>query len=508
MEDDQAAFFQRSQALIDSVDGRLAAALTKGDAPPIAVLEVSDDSDVEMACFAIHFYNCTEYFPLQKAESDEEGASATLLHPHPMRPRRSRDDERKSKEAWYKASCWHPWHVIWTQRSASRWMLSLPQLQRYGLFMFNTAPCSTLPSQKQEAQKELTIAKKESKALGCKNSELQDQLDQKHEREASSLVAVDVLKAKSTKRKAQIKELNKTVVQQQAEIAELMQEIRKFRDEKAVLSGVETTAVTVEAANLKRQIATLRQDKERLVKVNEGLIGERNITRAINQCKNRLNQKLVPQANKVIVARSEDIHCATDNLFAFLAQDPSTQSFMNNVLYLPHRLLSCAPRNYIAFAPSARYNDTRCKWEDGSDLAVLAGSTRELFVVVTRQNERTYEDVIAYAGTYLCHDLGRAAYPPGTKPPRSVPDAAILEVAFGMKTTQDDIDITPLIKQRFPSGTIDIEVMGLQLVGYNMKLCDALKGRLSRSGQQPPPVVPAKRAAEMGIGEGSKKPRT
>ncbi|KAJ7853378.1 hypothetical protein B0H13DRAFT_1477874, partial [Mycena leptocephala] len=136
-------------------------------------------------------------------------------------------------------------------------------------------------------------------------------------------------------------------------------------------------------------------------------------------------------------------------------------------LYLPKRTVwsSAARLHALAFSPTHVYH-ARGTWTQASDIASLTGWWRELFLDV--------EDSIYYVGTYRCHDL-RYLCTGGTPPPEAVSPLEMEYVAH-LGTLQPD-ERTQVIKNFFPAGVLDADCMGLQCIGFNRTLYDALLRR-------------------------------
>ncbi|KAJ7189991.1 hypothetical protein GGX14DRAFT_382668, partial [Mycena pura] len=164
------------------------------------------------------------------------------------------------------------------------------------------------------------------------------------------------------------------------------------------------------------------------------------------------------------------------------------------VLYLPGRTLNLSNGHFLAFGPSNHYNHQIRAWA-GSDLIGFHGSTRELFV------ERNGS--ILYMGTYKCHYLNDM-YPKDMEPPQKIAKSMLVDVALGVPPPAKEIS-ERLIKQQYPTGEIDVEATGLQLVGFNQRLYDALcKGLRVVSG----PSFKRKPISQSGAGGSpAKKPK-
>ncbi|KAJ7500220.1 hypothetical protein B0H11DRAFT_1996685 [Mycena galericulata] len=162
------------------------------------------------------------------------------------------------------------------------------------------------------------------------------------------------------------------------------------------------------------------------------------------------------------------------NLHAYLAQDATTKSFLNHILYLPGRTthISGVDHNYLAFGPTQRYQRATKKWTQGSDLSGFYGGTRELFV--------NRKEFIVYMGSYKCHDLS-ALCPGGTSMPSFLSEQEIIDAALGIPWPTGHVKI---IKQCFPDGVVRVEATGLQCVGFNHQLYDSLRRMFAKHGKR------------------------
>ncbi|KAJ6450610.1 hypothetical protein C8R45DRAFT_946644 [Mycena sanguinolenta] len=164
------------------------------------------------------------------------------------------------------------------------------------------------------------------------------------------------------------------------------------------------------------------------------------------------------------------------NLTQYLATDPVCAGAVSSALYLPGRTVwSSSDRlHMLAFWPTHRYHPTRGTWSETSDISDLVGSWREVFIDV--------EDSIFYVGTYRCHDL-RFLCPGGTPPPDAVSPLEMIRAAR--------LELLPpeerpgVIKYFFPSGIIDADCVGLQCIGFNSILYDALQRRSTGIKREP-----------------------
>ncbi|KAJ7055400.1 hypothetical protein C8F01DRAFT_1373576 [Mycena amicta] len=295
-----------------------------------------------------------------------------------------------------------------------------------------------------------------------------------------------------TKAEKDVKAEKKIVRAHKREVDELKRELEEAREKAAARDTMgEEPSEALAALRVKYQ--KVKEDRKAL----------RATARAIGKCRESLSY--VSGSKQLTLPEPYDICRPTDNLFALLAQDPSTASFMNHVLFLPQRLLPCINKGFIAFGPSSRYDAIQKKWTSGSDLRLCKGR-RELFVIVEREKQSGF---VTYAGTYLCHPL-REKYPSRTKQPWSIPESAIVDVAFGVPSKLSAKNVRALINAKYPAGFIDVEAIGLELVDFNHALHAALGclPGVMRAGQskRPPIVAPAKRKGEeVGNAQGSSK---
>ncbi|KAJ6553144.1 hypothetical protein B0H19DRAFT_158602 [Mycena capillaripes] len=158
-----------------------------------------------------------------------------------------------------------------------------------------------------------------------------------------------------------------------------------------------------------------------------------------------------------------------NNLHGYLAQDPNAKSFLNHILYLPKRIRQAGDLNYIAYAPTHRYERATGTWIEGSDLASFHGGTRELFI--------TSKEFVVYAGTYKCHDLC-AVEPEGSGVPGQISTPEIMEAALGVPLPPK-AERAKIIGQQYPDGLIRVYATGLQCVGFNIQLYDSLRRRFA-----------------------------
>ncbi|KAJ7609932.1 hypothetical protein FB45DRAFT_1038393 [Roridomyces roridus] len=85
-------------------------------------------------------------------------------------------------------------------------------------------------------------------------------------------------------------------------------------------------------------------------------------------------------------------------------------------------------------------------------------------------------DSFLYLGTYHCHRLN-AVFPGGAIPPPTISVKELTNATFpgGRPSWWPNI-----LRQQFPSGTIRVEAMGLNLVGFNAELYNALLARFEK----------------------------
>ncbi|KAJ7444784.1 hypothetical protein B0H11DRAFT_437133 [Mycena galericulata] len=182
-------------------------------------------------------------------------------------------------------------------------------------------------------------------------------------------------------------------------------------------------------------------------------------------------QHMTSQLLPVVVDRSKFSDLAIDkglgfNLHSYLGQSQGSWIFLNHILYLPGRLVELSGLDLlVAFGPTNRYNRQSQKWVEGSDLAILDGATREVFMAKNKQ--------IIYAGSYKCHDLS-PVNPEGVNRPGSVSGSEIIDAALGIPRPSNYKEI---IRKHFPDGNITIEAVGLRCVGFNHQLYESLRQR-------------------------------
>ncbi|KAJ7168872.1 hypothetical protein C8R46DRAFT_1092728 [Mycena filopes] len=162
----------------------------------------------------------------------------------------------------------------------------------------------------------------------------------------------------------------------------------------------------------------------------------------------------------------EPICFITTNLHGYLSEDAASKSVLNHALYLPKRLWHMFGFQYVAYGPTHRYDRIAGNWTEGSDLTSFHGGTRELFVDA--------KEFMVYIGTYRCHDLGPLE-PNGTSLPSHISLPEIMDAALGVPWPPGHATI---MKQRYPDG-VRVSATGLQCVGFNMQLYDALRKRFA-----------------------------
>ncbi|KAF8155185.1 hypothetical protein K438DRAFT_357589 [Mycena galopus ATCC 62051] len=214
-------------------------------------------------------------------------------------------------------------------------------------------------------------------------------------------------------------------------------------------------------SSLEGSIAKLEKDKPQTRKFKE----------ALAKYENYMHDLPFPENPPPFGPLKLDPVCSSHhNLHGFIAQNPSTQRFLNHVLHLPRRLVPLSSFNYLAYGPTSRYDRTTNTWSEGSDLIGVHGGTRELFVNTTK--------LTVYVGTYKCHDL-RPLHPGGTSYAAHISSGEIVDAALGVPRPHGDADI---IRQRYPDGTITVEATGLQCIGFNTELYDSLRQRFAEEG--------------------------
>ncbi|KAJ7723925.1 hypothetical protein B0H16DRAFT_1472669 [Mycena metata] len=169
------------------------------------------------------------------------------------------------------------------------------------------------------------------------------------------------------------------------------------------------------------------------------------------------------------------------------SQDSVCAGYVDRILYMPRRTISTSDTRLhaLAFSPTERYNPTRRSWSVATEIPILNGHWRELFVDVG--------DWVIYAGTYRCHDL-RYLCPGGTPPPELVSSLEMLRAANLWEL--EPADRTRAINALAPSGILPADCLGLQCIGFNTTLYEALKRRsrgTKREADEVESGLPAKR---------------
>ncbi|KAJ7214755.1 hypothetical protein C8J57DRAFT_1732631 [Mycena rebaudengoi] len=153
--------------------------------------------------------------------------------------------------------------------------------------------------------------------------------------------------------------------------------------------------------------------------------------------------------------------CTTDvKLHAHLAswgcQDPELKAYVNHALYVPKRVVWSSPHPGL--------------WIAGSELSGLRGTTGNLFIA---------DDSILYVGTYNCHNLEHL-HPGGTVAPEVV---SPLEVMYTPHLgAMKPVDTAVVIKHFYPGGSILVGCVGLQCIGFDRSLYNALRRRRLNGG--------------------------
>ncbi|KAJ7459220.1 hypothetical protein FB451DRAFT_1563643 [Mycena latifolia] len=139
-------------------------------------------------------------------------------------------------------------------------------------------------------------------------------------------------------------------------------------------------------------------------------------------------------------------------------------SIRGDVLYLPGgRIFPMSRNHYIVFSPTQRYHAGT--WAAFSD-QLIDGSIRELFI----QRKKS----VSYIGTYKCHDLSRLC-PGGTMVPPAISQKEIRNAA-GLESIAKPDDVIP---EGFPDGVLRVKATGLQCIGFDHTLYDALRPEIS-----------------------------
>ncbi|KAJ7610551.1 hypothetical protein DFH06DRAFT_1308681 [Mycena polygramma] len=116
--------------------------------------------------------------------------------------------------------------------------------------------------------------------------------------------------------------------------------------------------------------------------------------------------------------------------------------------------------HYLAFAPTHRYDHKASVWVKDCDFESCYGALRELFIDQKSQ--------LFYMGTFKCIEFGALNL---RKTPR-IDKNLIRDLAL---SGTRPLDSEMMIQQQYPSGTIEIERMALQFVGFNHELYNTLR---------------------------------
>ncbi|KAJ7061935.1 hypothetical protein C8F01DRAFT_1251773 [Mycena amicta] len=246
-------------------------------------------------------------------------------------------------------------------------------------------------------------------------------------------------------------ELHKAIKDLENELEQEAYENKNLHDEKAQL--LETIAA------LEGQIRGLssdemRQQTEELVRVS--LVCQSRMKKAENTGSPPLGELL-------------SVCNTSENLFALLGDNPVAKTVLNDVLYLPMRTTFLGDGNVLAWGPVARYDSTTNEWRRGvgSDLRRHAKSTKEVFLSAPGALHS-----IIYAGTFTCVDLRSAtSFKNIHMMPLGVDDKTLFEIASDGSSLAN---YKQLIDMQFRKHGLPIEASGLQCVGFNWRLYDAL----------------------------------
>ncbi|KAJ7444792.1 hypothetical protein B0H11DRAFT_2291106 [Mycena galericulata] len=158
------------------------------------------------------------------------------------------------------------------------------------------------------------------------------------------------------------------------------------------------------------------------------------------------------------------------NLRDYLAADPACQASADRALYIPKRTIwaSAACVHALAFAPTHRYDANTAHWTPGSDISSLDDAWRDLFLDVGQS--------VYYVGIYRCHDL-RHLCPGGCEAPENVSALAMLDAAH-LGSTTPPAERTRILRSFFPQGMLTAHCVGLECIGFNQALYDALRDRV------------------------------
>ncbi|KAJ6450609.1 hypothetical protein C8R45DRAFT_883515 [Mycena sanguinolenta] len=341
-------------------------------------------------------------------------------------------------------------------------------------------------------------------------SSLRDRLKVTHERLETTLKVKQedqedfaLKEAKYTHLQAHLKDTAELAAKALRQQTQMEKALEKSRQEcsglqatnEALLTEVNSYAhLKLKYDKLKKGTKELRNDKEELQQVVDNLSRQCNETK---EARGHLEEKCALLETR-IAKLDEEIEAETEverkywhymsdlpmperppppwstleavchkntNLHAYLSRDPTAGLFLNHVLYLPQRVLRLPGHDFLAYGPTGRYNRAANAWIEGSDLVDFHGGTRELFI------ER--ENTITYVGTYKCHDL-RTLQPVATNSPTVISPKEIMNVALGLLLPENHREV---IEERYPDGKIKMDVTGLQCIGFNTELYDAMRKR-------------------------------
>nr|GAT50447.1 predicted protein [Mycena chlorophos] len=200
----------------------------------------------------------------------------------------------------------------------------------------------------------------------------------------------------------------------------------------------------------------------------QGLHDLQKVDNAFNRCRVFL-KNLARDSKRPMRSELHPICSASENLFEYLAQDATTQSFLPDVFFLPGRVMTTSDMNMLAFGPSSIYDRKDGCWRAGSDLRELQESQHEVFI--EKGNALTKN--IFYMGTFQFHDLS-ALYTQKVMTPHTIAESVLIDAALGVPRPSGWQD---LIRNKFTQGFISVDVMGLHCVGFNRTLYDALCAR-------------------------------
>ncbi|KAJ7149437.1 hypothetical protein C8R43DRAFT_502974 [Mycena crocata] len=158
------------------------------------------------------------------------------------------------------------------------------------------------------------------------------------------------------------------------------------------------------------------------------------------------------------------------HIYSYLGADPFCKGYRSHVLHLPRRTVwtSGTRLHALAFGPTHAYRPSAETWRESSEISALGGTSRELFV--------EQDDALFYVGTYRCHDL-RYLCPGGTRAPNAVSAFEIINAAqLGDLPVPESVSA---IKKFFSDGVIPADCLGLECVGFNSTLYNALCARVA-----------------------------